>query len=169
MCKSLHHKKQKVLGTIYLKSVSTTITRDSHSPRTRPNEVTCRRTTRKPGKYQLATWNRRPKHQRGRVPLEKGLLVLVEREKSRQTKKYEKNRLVQKLPSSSSSFHRRKTVSKPQSHGTVRVETDDDRWSLEVHEIEQRGGSRRAVGQTDARQRREFKGAGKRVVLSGAF
>ena len=98
MCKSLHHKKQKVLGTIYLKSVSTTITRDSYSPRTRPNEVTCRRTTRKPGKYQLATWNRRPKHQRGRVPLEKGLLVLVEREKSRQTKKYEKNRLVQKLP-----------------------------------------------------------------------
>ena len=94
------------------------------------------------------------------------------REKSRQTKKYEKNRLVQKLPSSSSSsssFHRRKTVSKPQSHGTVRVETDDDRWSLEVHKIEQRGGSRRAVGQTDARQRREFKGAGKRVVLSGAF
>lgn len=66
-------------------------------------------------------------------------------------------------------FHRRKTVSKPQSHGTVRVETDDDRWSLEVHKIEQRGGSRRAVGQTDARQRREFKGAGKRVVLSGAF
>jgi len=49
----------------------------------------------------------------------------------------------------------------------VRLKTD--RWSLEVRKIEQRGGSRRAVGQTDARQRREFKGAGKRVVLSGAF
>ena len=67
-------------------------------------------------------------------------------------------------------FRRRTTVFTPhttKSQGTVRLKTD--RWSLEVRKIEQRGGSRRAVGQTDARQRREFKGAGKRVVLSGAF
>ena len=112
-------------------------------------------------------------HQRTkRVPLEKGLGYLFVRErekKSPDNKKQKKKKIV----SSKNSRRRHFVVAQlsshhtTKSHGTVRFKTD--RWSLEVRKIEQRGGSRRAVGQTDARQRREFKGAGKRVVLSGAF
>lgn len=106
-------------------------------------------------------------------PTRKGTWVFI-REREREKKSPDnKKQNKKKIVSSKNSRRRHFVVAQlsshhtTKSHGTVRLKTD--RWSLEVRKIEERGGSRRAVGQTDARQRREFKGAGKRVVLSGAF